>query len=477
MSRRGRLAASWGAALIGFGLALAVLLFTPSLPEAEASTGATTSCGTITCTVSSSRIAVSDWESAIYPPSQGGSGGGSARPDPTRQVVRYSCVGWIGGAVSVTSKYPAANSGDATCYFGQGDYSPSGQLLCRPLSDRAANGRLDIYFTNPDTGTRAFGYAVCLYPTDAYAPVERMVSRGKIYEGGRGDFYLTPSASSASSYSSSGVRTDSTGYVNRGVDWSSPEAWAGAWEPAFDARTGTHANGQPRYGFYRLAWQLDYRMCERWEYPSWLQEPARFDCSERGSDRTADPFTYACNLNPALVAGIASNAVFDPARCRQADWRCEVNGDLLVGGQGDAVTVMRNGEPLQVTNPQPSVHGTNSTVVRNVGSWRYFNTLVAGSTPLSPSDPNASGQLFTASWRWDAWDTYSPTDTIAFYWASDRDRPFSWSQRYHFTADFYVPVQASVGGSTTMTWATSAAECPQVSTSPAISVVRSVSSP
>lgn len=434
-------------------------------------------CGNITCSVNSTVRGESDWrDQEAQDPGQPG-GGGNNEPSPNIVAIR-ACGSWLpeGGGQSVTT-YPADNSGNYECYFSDSGSTGGGSgevyLYCPPLPDRAANGRANVY-TRLSDGTLIYKYFFCLYPTDPFAPVERLMGSGRIYTGGQGDFYLSPSAREASEWSTTGSLTDSTGYINRGVNLSNPSAFTGAWQPNFNAETGVLPNGTPQYGYYRLKWTLDYRVCNRYEYPSWLNMPPRFDCSQTGQDRYADPYTYGCNLNPALQAGINTSALFRAADCRP-DWECVITGDIEVQGSTADQTFIRNGDPLQVSNPTPSVAADSSTV-RDIRGWRYRNSVDAGSTPFNGTDPNSANQYFKASWRWDTWEQYQPTGTIAFYWASDTPEDgFSWEQQYAFTADFYLPTQASRNGSTVYRWVQSGATCPQEEQSPDITVVRAVS--
>lgn len=453
-----------------FGLTLTLL----SLMGGDEAHALEVECGDITCSVSSTVRGESDWREQ-----QAANPGSPGNPNPSPNIVAIrTCSSWlpVGGGTSTTS-YPAVNSGRFECYFsdsgGVGGGSGEVFLYCPPLPDRAANGRANVYTRLPD-GTLLYKYFFCLYPTDPYAPRERLIGSGKIYTGGQGDFYLSPSAQEASLWSTTGSLTDSTGYISRGVNLSNPSAFTGAWQPSFNARTGLLPNGTPQYGHYRLKWTLDFRICQRWEYPSWLNMPPRYDCSREGQDRYANPYTYACNLNPALQAGIISSALFRAADCRP-EWECVITGDIEVQGSPSDQTFIRNGEPLSVSNPTPAATTTPSRV-RDVRGWRYRNTVEPSSSPFNGTDPNSPNQHFKASWRWDTWEPYQPAGTIAFYWASENpSRPFVWTQQYAFTADFYLPTQDSRNSSTTYRWVQSGATCPQEEQSADLLAVRATS--
>lgn len=426
--------------------------------------------------------AESDWAEESYTGSDGSvvnpRGGGSSSSGSTQPkfLTKYiSCSAWHHSSGRLVFSYPAEDSSSYRCWFP--DRSMSDNDTCPPRGDRASNGRVDYYIERvKDDGSKVWLFArfKCLYPTDDYAPIERLQGSGKVYTGGQAAFRNVGSYATASRAGTGGTLTASTGYITRNVNLGNPEAYTGSWQPSFTARTGTLGNGSPMYGYYRLQWDLDYRICDKWAYPSWLGQPARYDCSKAGRDTTVTGYTYACNINPALQARNVAGARFSPHECQQS-WRCEFRGQLSVNGITSDLTVMRNGEELEIRNPTPSVTGQ----VRNARSWTVLNSIKSGSSPLKPKvDPNSSEQYFRASFQWDKRVTYRPTENLAFYWASDTaGSGFSWSQSYGFTGDFYVPKQDAVGGSTVWVWAADTTTCPQSITSPRITVVRAVSGP
>lgn len=446
-------------------------------PPAHAS-GSTTSCGQAVCYVDSTVRSESNWASEPYTAtdgtthpgsSSGSSGSGSSQP---KSMSAYrACDSWlpVNGGQS-TSRYPAQNSSSMNCHFSDGGAVGGGTgvvwYMCPPQGDRASNGRVTYYVERVyENGTTAWVYARyrCLYPTDAYAPIERETARGKVYTGGEANFYQT-TAPQATQATRSGVRTSASGYINRGVNLSNPEAWVGAWSPAFSARTGTTAAGAPLYGYYRLLWELDYRICVRYEFPAWLGQPARYDCGQVGRDTTVEPFTFACDTNPPLQRGVRPGALFNASDCVPS-WECQLSGDTTVGGTPDRLTVIRNGQPIPVTFATPTVRILDPARVRDVRDWKTWHTITPGSTP--------SSQYVKSSWVWDRWVDYRATGTIAFNWASDSEsQPFSWGDRYRFTADYLVPTQSAVDGSVSYVWVASTRDCLSSDT-PLIDVVRS----
>lgn len=438
------------------------------------------SCSQAQCSVDSTAHSESNWREVANAGGSGGSSSGGGGSGSSNLVTYYQgcTAGWlpVGGGTS-TSSYPAKNSGSYSCNFADGGaiHGDKGivYFICNPRPDRAANGRLTVFYRDPKSHEETYAFYVCLYPTDEYAPIERLLGSGKVYTGGQGDFYSVSTAGGASQYSSDGLLASSSGYVSRGVNLASPEAYVGAWQPSFTASTAKR-NGQPMYSYYRLKWTLDYRQCEKWAYPAWLGIPARYDCSKAGTERTASPYTYACNLNPPLQAGIISGAKFVPSSCNPS-WTCQLQGNLTVNGLDKPFAVMRNGDPLKVTNPTPGLDAAPSTVA-NARNWTMKNVVKSGSTPFYGTNPNDPAQLFKSSWAWNAPIAYKPNGTIAFYWASDSaSQPFSWSQTYGFTADWWLPVQDTIGGGVHYEWVQGSANCPQGASSPLITVVRAAS--
>lgn len=446
-------------AAVGVFIALTVALLCFS-DRAEA-----ISCGEAECYVSSVVPTNSSWESE--PLGTGGENSDSGSSAPSDYVYSFTpCRDWYGGG-TIGNNSPTYPITPRSC----GNIPLA--MTCPPLTDRSATGWLNIYLKT-ETGKQKLVGATCLYPTDEYAPVERKLGEGKIYVGGRADFYQTSHKSSATVYSREGTLTDSSGYVSRGANLSNAEAYAGVWKPSFTGKTGKKANGDPLYGYYRLIWDLDYKICEKWGYPSWLGVPARYDCSRGGQDRVVETYTYACNLSPAIRAGVASNADFRPSACERG-WSCSVSDPIRVNGYAADLSTMRNGVPLEVEFPSLTVHTSASDRVRGVRGEQLKVNVVDGSTPWNKDfkDANSSQQFFASSWVWDRWQS-SRDGELRFYWASEPNRPFSITADYRFTADFFVYSQDSLTSGTRTQFAEDTVECGH-RTSAKITVLRSTS--
>lgn len=449
--------------LFGFGILLGIL----TLPTHTAYADSIIKCGEPSCSIDSTVRSESSWASETYTSISGSVAQPGSGEQPKYVSEYVECSSWHSAATQLlTFSYPAENSGSNRCWFN--DRTMSDTDTCPPYSDRAAKGRVDYFVERVRAdGSTYWIYARfrCVYPTDEYAPIERRQGEGKVYTGGKATFLYTstvPTNPANTTHGSGGTVASTSGYVNRGVNLNNPEAYVGEWRPSFTATTARDGAGQPIYSYYRLDWTLDYRVCVKWAYPSWLGVPARYDCSRSGTDISANPYTYACNLNPPLRAGVDPSAVFVPADCASS-WRCEVRDPTTVGGQPALVAVMRNGTDIPVTFPTPTVFGDG---VRDPRRWQM------NPTPSKDATPKLT--YVTQSWSWDKWQAFKPNGTIAFHWASDKDHPFTWNTKYRFTADFYLPTQNTVGGASTYEWVTDITQCPETSNSPTIEVVRAV---
>lgn len=450
-----------------WGLLLPLLfLFFPTASHAS-----NTGCGEAVCYVDTTVRGESNWQDYMDDTTSTTTGG-TVTPKDTASFYT-ACDTWLPvGGGSSTHSYPVQNSGSMACHFKDGGAYSTGNgeiwFVCPPSAGRASNGRLTYLVKGVNSaGESVWVYARyrCLYPTDAYAPTERLLGSGKVYTGGQADFYQTESGSQAQQPIRTGTQTDTSGYINRGVDLNNPEAWAGSWSPSFTARTGTTATGDPLYGYYRLLWNLDYRTCVKYGYPAWLHQPLRYDCSHRGTDITVSPYTYACDANPPLQAGIRDGAKFKPADCVPA-WSCSVQGSTTIADQAVALAVMRNGEPLPVRFATPTVNVSDPSRVRDVRAWKIRNTPTPGATP-------DAGKYTTTSWWWGSWEAFKQDGQIAFHWASASGSPFSWTSEFKFTADFLVPAQTSPGDPVRWVWVASTENCTSTG-SPAVDVLRAV---
>lgn len=454
--------------IVLFLLAVVAGFFTVLLnaPPAHAS-GSTTSCGQAVCYVESTVRSESDWASEPYTGSNGetvtpGSGsGGSTQPKFLTKYV--SCSSWWNSATGrVQTTYPGKDAATSECWMNDRTLDGS----CPPQNGRASNGRVDYYIERVKAdGSTVWLYArfKCVYPTDAYFfPGIRTT---KVYTGGQTDFFRAYNATQAPQAIRTGDLTSSSGYVTRNVDLNNPQNYGGGWSISHRAQTGVTAAGNPWYGYYRLLSVLDYRLCQETIYPAWMGEPRVVDCSRQGQDTFVEPFTFACDTNPPLQRGVRLGALFDSSRCVPT-WECQISGQTTVGGFPDRVTVLRNGQPSEVVFPTPTVRILDPARVRDVRNWQSHQTITPGSTPTA--------QYVKTSWVWDRWESYRPTGTIAFNWASTTAaQPFAWTSRYRFTANFLVPTQSAVDGSVSYVWVPDTREC-LTSGSPNVDVVRSV---
>lgn len=428
-------------------------------------------CGAADCYVDSSQHSSSSWwnswnAGALTDADTGvESGSGSYGTNLLIDTRLSTCSGWGLGSSGWENEYPARGSGSYRCFFP--DASEDGGIVCPPQGDRAANGRIDYRHFNPETNQLHFLYFVCLYPTDDYAPIERIIGGGKIYTGGQANFHyagVNATARVVTKHGGGGTVSDTTGYIDRGVNLSDPEPWVGDWKPHFTARTMKDALGNPTYGFYRLDWKLDYRLCEKWAYPAWLNEPVRYDCARSGTDTSAQPYTYACNFTPPLVAGVKGDAKFIAADCASGRWECVITDATTVLEQDTFLSTIRTGEPMPVHHAVPTLRG--DIISDSDAKWEAKHTITEGATP----DP----ALVRTSWKWDKWIKLEDGE-IGFNWATlNEDHPFSWSTDYRFKTKFYLPTQDDVNGASVTRWIDGNADCGTKETSPDVEVLRAV---
>jgi hypothetical protein len=461
---------------------LSVLAINTDSAEA-ATTGGTISCGAAVCSVNTNAQATNS--SFVIPDtsgggSSGGGSGGAAAPSPY-SYTKESCASFlpIGGG-STSHSYPAINSSSYNCYLARGSGFGGGSGFapyCPPKSDRAANGAVYKFYTDPATGKATLISYYCAYPTDAYAPIERKSATAKTYVSGDGKFHNVSSSQQATVYNQNGLLTDS---IHKEIPFNAANPPASPnLNQDFDAATGTRADGTPLYGFYRVTWVLQFKLCDQYSYPAWLGIAPRWSCSD-GSENTVQPYTYACNIgDPALRAGIVDGALFTPSKC-QTGWQCNFSKTISINGVSDALSVMRNGDRI------PTEFGATPTItgaVINGRNIKYLDNVVAGSTPYQGKNDNDPKQLFAKynkidnKERFGQWlpvNNNSQSQFLSFYWASDDHKSWQMTRQYSFTADFLVSVQNSVNGASTGKYVTDFTNCPETATSAAVEVVRAV---
>jgi hypothetical protein len=338
---------------------------------------------------------------------------------------------------------------------------------CYANNGRSALGR--IYYVVIDSAPSLRSY--CVYPTDEnYYP--RVVAEVKVYTGGQASFYgVGQSWDQAVLYGAGGTLSNTSGYINRGVDLSRPDAYVGDWTPSFTGVTRRDANGNPIFEYLRLQWKLDYKIMTRWADPAWMGYPAYWKENFSGTDLRVQGLTFACNTNPALQWGRVNGALFVPSKC-QPNWECTFTNKTTVAGETDKLIVVRDGLRLQVENPTPSLIADPSRV-RNVAGWQAKRVVDSGASPYhETARENSEGQPFGASWKWGQFEPYQPTGFIAFNWESNPNQFFSWSTAYRFSAEFYVLTQDSTSGSTYWAFVDGADVCPPTTGSPQITVLR-----
>lgn len=458
--------------LFGVGIAAAASLVTAQAANADVS------CGSIQCTVGSQQTATGSETGG------GGStgttpGGGSGSVKPKYDSEYSQCAAWYGGESGGwlgTKKYPDPTAAGAwNCRF-ERQMSDTVKNLpqCSKTADgRAAYGRYDMYLLNPDGSRGAYKYFYCVYPTKAYLTPK--VTTINSATGGIGDFYRVGSAGMTSQFGTSGMKADTTGYRTTSFNRSAPSVVG--LNQDFEARTLV-INGQPSYGFYRLQWKVDMTEYQRSIWPSWMGKADTFVHVRDFVKNETYAHTYACNLNPALVAGVRTDGIFDPSECARTTWQCDIRGEITHLGTAGNIQVMRNGEHLATSFPTFGVVGNGVNNIRSQQTYTGVDTNKVSPVNGAGSDANSSNQYFQGNWKWNSWQAYEPAKPrwVAFYWSSDAGKTFSYGQQYRFTGDFYVPSQGSIGGGTGMQWVTDTTDCGITKTSGQVEVLRAAGS-
>lgn len=443
-------------------------------------------CGVAQCSVDSQKRGVNTWSAPApnNPSDPGDSDGGSNAP-PKYTYAFTPCYRFLpsGGGQSVSS-YPAPDvAGRYVCTFADGGSSSGGSgytfFSCPPQGGKAANGRTTAY--DAVTGEYAFFY--CLYPTEtSFNPV---VNEGKVYTGGEGIFIRVLTAGMASQASNGGEVVDRTGYRSTGFIESNPRATPNL-DQTFNAKTGTNSDGTPGYGFHRLQWELDYRYCTETIYPPLFNKPVENKCGPQQHEVTAEPYTYSCELSPALQPGANTTVSFKPSACAAEEWDCSVAADISINGAlvGD-VEVMRNGADIPTLHNNGQMPTLTGTAAKNPRAWRYQDMVLDKSSPTN----NAKREFYSqydakgSKNKFGSWQPLTPAKqnmSSRFMWASDPVSTNSlgyWkmSREYKFTADFFVPTQAGIGSPTVVKPVMDDADCGSA-TSPNIYVKRSINS-
>tara|TARA_B100000378_G_scaffold168781_1_gene136003 strand:+ start:491 stop:1912 length:1422 start_codon:yes stop_codon:yes gene_type:complete len=459
-------------------LTLGVTVFaagTAAVATAVTAEASEVSCGTIQCNVSSQAYA--EGTNSSNPPagssSGGGSGSGSGGNAPRVSYDFTACRNWYGnsavGFQSSNSFPDPALGGNYTCRFeGQATDLLKNLPICYSLGSRVAYGRVDVYADGQ------LWYSYCAYPSLRF--ITPSVSYFTRPTGGVGEFWLatsnTNSGGMATQYGSTGTLADTTGYRGTGFNPANPAADV-RLNQSFNAKTAV-SNGQPLYGYYRLQWRIDWTEWRLERYPSWLGKADQFTHIRDFNTVQVTPYTYTCSSNPPLVQGVVGGVSFTAADCVPTQWQCDIAGEIQVNGTSQPTTVMRDGSDIGVTFPSFGVSGNG---VSNVRNQQMFNNVdTAAVSPVNGSNPEGEKQYFWADWRWNRWTSYQPSGTLAFYWSSDNGKRWWFTQKYQFTAEFWVPTAASINGGSAFQWVTDTTECGVEKRSPDVTVVRSVNS-
>lgn len=480
--RRLRQAALLAVSAVAAVLASGLLIELQAVPAEAAGEIA---CSGITCTLTSrvSSGSVSDGGSGTGGGNGGGSGGGGGSAAP---VYRYSfekCTSWYspnsindhGDIFNSINAYPNPDYQKQTgwsCIIWTGGQS---YLTCPVVSGNSAYGIYRQYAHSDTAMTNLLGYW-CSYPAEQW--LQPTITNYKVVTGGQG-WFVKVSSPSAASWAPGGTQTDTTGYRKTGYQSGNPGTYNASLDETFNAKTGvTGSPPQPLYGYYSLRWQRDYASWQKKKWGAWMAAGDVWTFKGSSTEKTAEPYTYGCNLSPALQAGVVSGASFTAADCarQQQKWECSPTSAPQILGTSQPVQVMRDGADVIVKRGNMLARGSG---IRSIRDQKEFNTVITTGaqavSPLNGTDPHGVKQYFQADdWKWNAWTSYSPNanGTLHFYWSSDNGGSWRYSTKYRFTADFLVPVQGALNSPSIEQWVTDTADCGTV-TSNTVTVVRS----
>lgn len=460
-----------------------------SLTQAEsASADSTITCAGITCQA----------EGAVFgtggTTNTGGNTSGNAGGSTAGNVkTSYQpCKYWsAGGQGQPVSKYPAnfvaqgianyqcqigSSVGiNVLCPVGANGVPPIGRY---DTTETIKNGKKTVTI---DTGWR------CYYPAGKDSPVP-VVTSLVCYTVPNDAFWYYNGTQTSGGVGKYRVGTELSSYPggakNTGWSASNPTANCGGVNLSFAAQTQV-VNGIPTYGYYTMSFTTTYVVVTHSVLPAVWKIPASNAISAPITTHYTTPYTYSCQLNPALQTGINTSVSFDPATCAGGTWVCK-ESNMTIAGTSQPVSLIRNGRDVPVTGSTLAVSGSG---VRNVTAPRYMWGLVAGATPDNPSatDINASNQYFklvspqaNGTEQQELFNTWyaNPNSNlnkdIQLYWASNPGHPFQMNEKFGFTGQFLVYSQAGIGSGTTKSWVTDTATCGNSVTSNPATVLRSV---
>jgi hypothetical protein len=455
----------------------------------SASADSTITCGGITC--SAEGAVFGDGSNDNGGGNSSGTGGSTKTGGGTVTNSFEPCQGWEDvNAGLTTTKYPAnyiaQGATDYGCFLG---YSLGIGYTCPVGANGVPSlGRVDTTITikvngkkvTTDTGWR------CYYPAGADVPIP-VVTSLVCYTSGNAWFYQN-GQQTGDGVGQYRVGTQLSSYPGgaKSTGWSSsnPTANCGGINLSFAAQTEV-TNGVPVYGYYTMNFSTTYVIVTHSVLPAVWKIPASNSISNPLTNHYSDPYTYSCQLNPALQTGINTSVSFDPATCAGGTWACTLS-NLTLDGTSKAVSTMRNGKDIAVKGSTLAVSGAG---VRNVTNPEYKWDLAPGATPRNPDALNINGtnqyfKLITVApngsrqqenmEQWLSNPNANQNKLIDLYWASDPTKPFVMTEGFGFTGQFLVNTQAGIGSGTTKQWVTDFAQCGNSVTSNPDSVLRSV---
>jgi hypothetical protein len=281
-----------------------------------------------------------------------------------------------------------------------------------------------------------------------------------LYRGANLTFGQTYSYSTAAAGSFT-TQTDSTSFLTglgKGQTPAQCMAAAGTDNCSTLSLTWTAAVRQNLWGFYTMRAVANTEQWRRTSFPAWSGRAAEFTRLSGGTAVQTRPYTYSCDLSPALQSGLNTGVPLSLAGCAQSRIdRGEVRfvgGSVVINNNPADQTVLRNGNELPLTINNPAVQGA----VRNVGQWtnniRVHDTCGLGEDEFE----------------------IVPRGGVRFFWTCTGSSRFQLANASSVRAEIAVNVTNGIGQPTSTIWVP-ATLTPPDQFSNRITVVRSVVSP
>jgi len=435
----------------------------------------------------------------VYP-----TGTGVTQAEATAQCVSPVGTQTITSKTKPTSTTPSVFGVTCAPHMINGEWTPAISVYAR-----AAGGWQKIPGTNPQQWKLTWEYA-CAYPDKSPKDLESVtvygdgvcIISGEYYfmESGSASIANTGTASSKGSGTQlldSGLRTVPFKIQYPGMVCS--KNMMNVWSKE---NLPTYANGEPIYGFYRIATHITYRTCHLHTPDAWTHGSAYVVCDPPQRMWQHNRYTYTCTNGfvaaPGNMVNQADAKYFDEKTCalklNPNAYVCHINRTNIAKPRADeTVSVMRNGGDVPVAFSKLGVTGK----YRNKHSEQRATYVVKGSSPYrgsysaSASNSGEMSQFFKLSTDKvgqkmipfgtpdsDVWNSISSVGNngyMFYFWASNPGKTWQMNSKYRFIAQLQIVKQDRVDSGTYLDWSKDLTlYCNNESPSSIVTVLRSV---